>query len=303
MKSTLRAFQSVLSQIACSGEAAVAPRALVIGGLLAAALAAPSAASDQRFSARLTPGEHFGAGATVDTGGPAADKGEGISESAAKNIGRVVGGVAGYALGRANNASSAVTALLAGLGVVGGGLAAEHLHGGDRAEGRAKGAGKVLPADINARFRTLTIEAAAWRYIAQQRLVVADDARLRSVTAPRDVELAVASARAEQRLNVALLRNRAAFQDMRGAVKVASDQGFDVSGYAQSLAELAPPVDAKHVVKLDELQVVRDRAAHLEASILSVDAVASSAQIEREMARGYGRAAKENFRGYGARSR
>ena len=260
MTATLRAFRSTFSQVAIRLAATQGPQAALVAGVLAIAMAVPKPGHAQ-VSAVLTPGQGLKqAGVKVE------DSAGGLSKAASVNLGRLIGGITGFTVGRATDASTAITAVLTGLGVIGGGAAGEALHerAQDRQSSEAKpiGGARALPADIDARILALTVDAAAWRRLAQAQLQAANALELQQAASPKDVVVKTSWRASEADLSRVMGHYKAAFNDLRQALSVAERQGFAVDRYAKAAKELAQPVDAQHLVQLDQPQIV-ERANEL----------------------------------------
>jgi hypothetical protein len=281
MTATLRAFRSTFSQVATRLAATQGPQAALVAGVLAIAMAAPKPAHAQ-VGAVLTPGQGLEqAGVKVE------DSAGGLSKTASVNLGRLIGGIAGFTVGRATDASTAITAVLTGLGVVGGGAAGEALNerAQDRQASEAKpsGGARALPADIDARILALTVDAAAWRRLAQGQLQAANALELQQAASPKDVALKTSWRASEAQLAQVMGHYKAAFNDLRQALNVAERQGFTVDRYAKAAKELAQPVDAQHLVQLDQPQIV-ERANELSRERVKLGELAEQSGDQQQVA-------------------
>ena len=73
---------------------------------------------------------------------------------------------------------------------------------------------------------------------------------------------------------------KAAFNDLRQALNVAERQGFTVDRYAKAAKELAQPVDAQHLVQLDQPQIV-ERANELSRERVKLGELAEQASDQQ----------------------
>jgi hypothetical protein len=281
MKATLQSFWNVLSQVTPSFGSRISQNGLLVSGLFALASVTPGVAVAQDLGAQSsqagTPSRHTNR----------------ISEQEDRTVGRIVGGLVGFGVGKIVEANPLATVLLTVGGAVVGDHAAKTKHRSEAAvpqDGRsaplgdvdpavlnaiswtssgqdapAQGAGRPIPANLLQGMDSLVLDALARRLLAQNAWKAASEAEVSAAVRPTDVQVAQEKRQAFARFSQAMRENNQAFFQFRNAVGALRSNGYNVHTYLALNRRLSQPVDHRGMVAVDH-PAIHDRAYALLAS-------------------------------------
>jgi hypothetical protein len=294
MNATLRSFSQTLAQVAPSFGARIGHRGVLVAGLCALAMSSPVAA--QPIQVDLTRGERLISAQPLQDQSSSQDA-PGMSEQAARNVGRVVGGVLGFAAARAAEAGSAMTAILSVGGVFAGDQVAKAMNAPRTEASRSGGAdgpiagrldpvvraalvppgpsGKrmALPADTADRMTSLVVDTLAHRLLAQQAWKEYSQANVQAAVRPGDVAHLRARDALADRLKELARRNNESFYWFRNAVGALQDHGYNVEPYLALNRVLSQRIDHKGMVELDH-PAVHERAQGISSLFVPLQTLA-----------------------------
>lgn len=260
MSNTLRLFSRTLAQV--SATPSMAPRAAMLAGAMAIALAASPAHAQGRTAYDLFP--QYAAPAPAVQQAPASSPG--LSDSATRNVGRTVGGVLGYLTGGAFTKNPITRAVATAGGVLLGQEVADQVNQSSKAQqpvrgvhgeyrpgavryalygsgaapvGSAKATGsRPLPVDLATNMTNLLVDMVAKRDSTRQAMLEVDRAEVVSATNPRNAN-ALKSVRAAYDLAQQQSRQFTdSLRDYANAIDVLESKGFDVAKHRAAAMEV-----------------------------------------------------------------
>lgn len=260
MSNTLRLFSRTLAQV--SATPSMAPRAAMLAGAMAIALAASPAHAQGRTAYDLFP--QYAAPAPAVQQAPASSPG--LSDSATRNVGRAVGGVLGYLTGGAFTKNPITRAVATAGGVLLGQEVADQVNQGSKVQpanivqsevrpgavryalygsgaapaGAAKATGtRPLPADLSINMDSLLKDMVAKRELVRQGFIAAERAEVVYATNPRDPEALKAVRAAHDEVQRQTRPFSHALLDYANAVDVLESKGFNVAKHRAAALEVS----------------------------------------------------------------
>lgn len=294
MSATLKSLSNALSQLT-SRPGMSCPAGVWVSGALALALVA--GAPERAYANEA---------GTERVEQPAAQ----LSPEAERNVGRAIGGVLGFVAARAADANGVLrvgaTAIGAAIGgeVVrgnqnerGAGAAAAGQKTGATAADRFLSAGAGAPAagkrslnpQLQTRMASLVVEASAARLVAQELYTVFERAEMDAATQPGNAQARAKYQTARDELQRGVQVAGAGLANLRNAVSVAGQQGYDTTALDPVVKELSTLIDHRSRLSYSAPQIFA-RAEVLQkshASLVGVDVLAQAAQANEAPAQAH----------------